>query len=281
MADELDSATAGLLANPNDQAAVARAADKFATFEKPRQAALALIRRYPDYIGPRLLFAELCEREGESGRKRAEFIRNAVFLDRCPVAYICSPELVQFSDGSYRVNASPEMAKNLQIGRGYILGHQVPETIDRHTFQVNAIPVEYVGQRLGLASFMPSPEAELTRIAERVNRDIADRLKWVNQWADESGMTLSHQVTRFGFLEAFSCEWETWWTRAAVLLGAHPIRRVRLLSIDEEQFNSLLAVHHADVEHMLTRPGKVDVRALVPAVLSAHWPGVMFELAGA
>lgn len=273
-----NTATVALLANPYEPSHHEQVASLLvAETPNPRAAALALIRSHPDNPGPRLVFAELCQREGNHGR--AQFIRDSVLGERPG-----GPDVVEVDlpapevDGSYVFRTDPKSswAAALRPGYGCILASELSAERERLAATFEAIPATFTGERNGALRFVRSADRVLVEAAERLVR--ATRRIFTNGLAlhNEVGALITDPLARGGLLEGFTCAWEVWRDHAEKLLAVHPIRFVHLSSFPSlEDLLALLAKHPTVAASCFAGEMTAErLGALLRNVFAAEWPNI-------
>lgn len=159
-----------------------------------REALLAAVRESPGDDTPRLIFADWCEENGEE--QRAAFIRAQIWLSR-------------------------------KIGP-YSTEHYLPLPPHGRTTWCESNECFYPSLPGSWCEFHKHRDAEETG------------LRFLSMHGDERNFILagdwcqgSHTIEwQRGFIESLSATWPEFITHASVLLAEHPIRRVKLMTLD-------------------------------------------------
>jgi hypothetical protein len=271
---DLNAATAALLANPYDLPRRERVANLLATeAPNPRAAARDLIRQQSESVGPRLVFAELCQREGD--RARAQFIRDLIFNAKFGGLVVEVDLPPPEGDGSYlfRPGSQSSGIAALRPGGSCVLTQEISADHERVAATFEAIPATFTGERNGALRFVRSDEPALVQFAERVVRTtrfiFADSLGL----RGKLGILFTDPLIRFGLLEGFTCTWEAWRDHADKLLAEHPIRFVRLSSSPTPADIVSLATKHSEIVAD-GLDGLQGLAAHLAKAFAAEWPGV-------
>lgn len=179
-------------------------------------AALARVRTDAEDDAPKLVFAEVLERQGNCAR--AAFLRDAVLCARPGAPAVVSvrelPPPNESGDWLLRPDDATAWRVGLRAGKPYLLA----DASEAH-------PVTFAGETATGFRFVPSGDPALNADAERMTR--ARRAG--TAWAIEFGKTVGSGLPMFarGLLWALACEWATWARHGDNLCATQPIRCVQ------------------------------------------------------
>lgn len=245
----LDDTISAVLASPIDGAGHCALLDRLTEeTDDARAAALALVLKNPENDGPRLVYAEWCERNGE--KERGEFIRV-----QCELA-----------------GWETQPCECRMVGEINLCRCERCKPIHRSQVRERDLLRFY-----GSSEWFGVPELRYIRPDSYTDR-MAGSLRWCGE---RNGLEVFDVWPVRGFIERVECRASAWLTYGDMLTAAHPVRNVRLTTLPEFRRPD---ERHRDVYQFVGRQGAW----LVPQdeyiqnyLLAMEWPGVTFELRSA